>query len=388
MKKLTLFSIAAVAVLSILFSACKKETPPSPEAVLSAAIKKIQDHPGIQYQYRSHWDNRFNESTFADSAQIIYSKLDSSQHGFGFYVNSFNYESADLYDGFNYKEIRHPDKLIVGHDREEIAGDSAYFSSKMFFLRTPFELTDEKTFDSVWDTVIDDTPLFVYQEIKETPSVLDSTRTIRQDKRYFVDIEKQIVRRIKGITLSNGDTTQIIEHVFYDIQFEPEEVDFTGLEQPAFDTYTEVSEADLESEQYLNQIAAGDQLTKATYIDVQGQEVQLFGKPKTKSLLMFSFIGCGGCEYAMSEMKKEDYKIREGLNLYYSSPEDKSSTLQSYLDKKGFPFGAFSEESDMNEDFSVYAFPTFVLIDSKGAVSQVVAGYTDEVRAMVFGDKD
>jgi hypothetical protein len=115
MKKLLLFSIATFTFLSVLLLACQKETPPSPEAVLSAAIEKIQSHPAIQYQYRSHWDNRFNESTFADSAQVIYSKLDSSQHGFGFSANTYNYKSAHLYDGFTYKEIRHPDKLIVGY---------------------------------------------------------------------------------------------------------------------------------------------------------------------------------------------------------------------------------------------------------------------------------
>ena len=84
-------------------------------------------------------------------------------------------------------------------------------------------------------------------------------------------------------------------------------------------------------------------------------------------------------------MKKEGYKIKEGLNFYYSSPLDKSSTLQSYLQKKEFPFGAFSEESQMNEDFSVYSFPTFVLIDSEGVVSKVVSGYGEEVAEIVFG---
>jgi thioredoxin-related protein len=54
--------------------------------------------------------------------------------------------------------------------------------------------------------------------------------------------------------------------------------------------------------------------------------------------------------------------------------------------KKGFPFSAFSKESNMNEDFSVLAFPTFVLINSEGEVSQVVSGYTAEVREMLFGE--
>ena len=54
------------------------ETPPSAEGTLAATIQKTNEHPAIQYQYRSHWDNRFNESTFADTVSMIYSKLDSS----------------------------------------------------------------------------------------------------------------------------------------------------------------------------------------------------------------------------------------------------------------------------------------------------------------------
>jgi hypothetical protein len=386
MKKLLLFSIATFTFLSVLLLACQKETPPSPEAVLSAAIEKIQSHPAIQYQYRSHWDNRFNESTFADSAQVIYSKLDSSQHGFGFSANTYNYKSAHLYDGFTYKEIRHPDKLIVGYDKEEVAADSAYFSSRMFFLRTPFELSSDQAFENVWDTIIDHTSLFVYQQVRESPSVVDSTKTVRQEKHYFIDSQDPIVRRVKSFTMTDGDTSQVIEHVFTDVQFDALPYEFSDLEQSAFTTYTEVSDKVLESEQYLDQIAEGDRLTRSNYPNIQGKGVELYGESEQKSLIMFSFIGCGGCEYAMSEMKKKDFKIREGLHFYYSSPLDKSSTLQSYLEKKGFPFSAFSKESNMNEDFSVLAFPTFVLINSEGEVSQVVSGYTAEVREMLFGE--
>lgn len=136
----------------------------------------------------------------------------------------------------------------------------------------------------------------------------------------------------------------------------------------------------------MEQVAPGDRLLTPHYVDVNDERVALYGKPGRETLIMFSFIGCGGCEYAMREMSKNGYRIRKGLDFYYSSPLDKRTTLQTYLEKKGFPLGAFSKESQMNEDFPVYAFPTFVLLDSDGVVKQVASGYDEEVAEMIFGE--
>lgn len=110
----------------------------------------------------------------------------------------------------------------------------------------------------------------------------------------------------------------------------------------------------------------------------------LYGDPGRETVAMFSFIGCGGCEYAMREMKKEQFKARDGMSLYYSSPVNPNTAVKAYLGKKGFPFTAFSKESNMNEDFGVDFFPTFVRIDADGRVAEVVSGYDDNVRALLF----
>ena len=99
---------------------------------------------------------------------------------------------------------------------------------------------------------------------------------------------------------------------------------------------------------------------------------------------MFSFIGCGGCEYAMREMKNKDFAIRDGLELMYSSPVDKSVALPRYFKKKTFPFVGFGEEGLMNENFNVASFPTFVLINEEGSVERVMRGYDEEVEQILF----
>ncbi len=206
----SLHSIGSLLLVAGLMFGCSKK--PSSEKVLAGAVRQIEDSRAVHYKYKATWDNRFNETKYQDSGRVIYSRPDSSLHGFAFFVS--NRGNEYLFDGFNYKEYRHGEKMIVRHEADEIKADPAYFSGKMFFAYTPFELTKEKAFDS--------------------------------------------------------------------------------------------------------------------------------------------------------------------------SPVDKKTALRPYLDKKGFPFTAFSKESGMNEDFSVYAFPTFVLIGADGVVRKVVSGFGAEAREMIL----
>lgn len=86
----------------------------------------------------------------------------------------------------------------------------------------------------------------------------------------------------------------------------------------------------------------------------------------------------------MRELKNNKYNIKDGLDFYYSSPVDNQSTLAAYLRKKEFPFPAFSRESGMNQEFSIFAYPTFVLIDSEGMVTQVLAGFDEAVKEVLL----
>lgn len=379
MKRLTLYS--AVALLATVFLSCAKK--PSSDEVLSAAIHKINEHQAFRYKYISHWDTRANESTFADSAQIIYSKLDSSYHGFGFYVNNYKWEL--LFDGINYYEIRHPDEMIVRHDTSEIKTDSSYFAHSMFFFASPFELKSVPLFNYVRDTVINNQHYYIYINITEQSSVEDTTQTVRIERHYYIDSDAALTRRIQNITLIDQDTAQIIEYRFDNIHFDELAYNFANIEYGAALQYREIGIHELDNEQYLQQITKGDRLNKRSYKDFNGQNIPLYGDANTQTLIMFSFIGCGGCEYAMREMKKKNYNIRPGLKLYYSSPYDKAATLLSYLKRKEFPFTAFAKESQMNEDFSVVAFPTFVLIDTEGVVTKVLSGYNEELQQIIFG---
>lgn len=369
--KLPLFFI----VILVGLASCKKEE--RPDDILHQTIHKLEDSQNVRFKYVSHWDNRFNESTFSDTAAVNYSRIDDSFHGFGFHVNTHNSEC--IFDGKRLKIVEHKEKKVVNFNEEEINSDSSYFSGFMFWDFSPREILTADI-DTVWQ----EPSYFIYQSIGENKSKNGGEEVVRNEKLFYVDSETKLIDRIKRLSINNGDTAQIITHYFTDYHFSEEPILFSDIERSKSAGYAEVNEEDLENERMEEATEAGEMIIKQNYKDVTGERISLIGEPTSKTLIMFSFIGCGGCEYAMKELKKADYKINEQVNLYYSSPHDKNTTLKKYLDKKGFPFKAFSKESNMSEDFSVFLYPTFVLINSEGVIEKTMSGYGDEVREIIF----
>lgn len=364
------------------FTSCDSNRVPTLEDVWSAAVQEVENGQCIHYRYHSVWDTRINNSVYRDSADIIYTKIPDSFHGFGFYAD--NYRSEYIFDGINYREIRHPDQLIVRHDPENIRADSAYFEDQLIFNSTPFELTASLPVDHSADTLLNGKSYYVYSRFSEQTSVADSTKLIRYEKRYYLNPETKSVDRIQKITVSEQDTLQIIDHYFEQLEWSDRPCDVGTRTSAETANYREISDRALEEEQHLQQIAEGGQVSPGTYPSLDGKDLKLYGTPGTKTLIMFSFIGCGGCERAMQDMKERGYRLKPGTNFYYSSPVDPAGTLEPYLAEKGFPFPAFAKESQMNEDFSIYLFPTFVLINSDGVVERLIGGYDETVDELLF----
>jgi thioredoxin-related protein len=367
---LKIFNFNLLAFLGLLvLMACSNSQ--NAEVVLNNAILKAQTYSTFQYEFETHWDNRFNETTFGFDAQIVHSQLRSSHHGF-------------IYDGKDYYEIDHTTQVIIKTPTSILKDDEAYFDAQIVLNATPMNIPDFDTFSHHFDTIINDQPYFIYQLFTEKPSMSDTTKTVRNEQFYFINIENEWLTSVKHISMIDTDTLQIIDYHFTNIELHKEAFDFERIDRASSQQYIETSEQDMEKSKAIALIKKGDLLKKQTYLDVDEQEVEVYGKANNKTLIMFSFIGCGGCEYALREMKNKHFDIKQGIDLMYSSPVDKASTLKSYLEKKAFKGVGFSKESKMNDDFSIWSYPTFVLVSSKGKVENVLYGYTDEVEKILF----
>jgi len=383
MKPLYVYLLAVVALL--LFG-CEdaKQTGASADAisVLEATRAKMLNTPTHHYRFRSFWDNRFASSTYEDSMRITYSYLPDSDLGFGFHAAGDTYEM--LYNGKDNLEIHHTERKVVRTTAADINKDSSYFKYSMSFHGDPKALPEVEALTSISDTVISGKQLFLYTLTKYQPSSQDTTKELVSTREYYLDPVLHVVDRIRNISHIEQDTSQIIDYFFSDYSFSEERYSFGESDREKSLAYREISEADDEEERLAGLVRVGEQLHRADYTDINDKEQLLYGKAGKKTVVMFSFIGCGGCEYALREMKKKNFALRDGVELMYSSPVDKSEALPRYFKKKTFPFVGFGKESLMNENFNVASFPTFVLINEDGGVEEVMGGYDQEVEQVLF----
>lgn len=382
--KLNILFILAVTVL--LLVGC--ETPRSGDAstdaieVLEATRNNLLTTPTHRYRFRSFWDNRFASSTYADSMEITYSYLPDSELGFGFHATG---NDADiLYNGKDELRIDHIKRKVVRTTAAEIGKDSAFFVNRMCFHGDPKALPTPVELDRITDTVIGGKPLYVYSISSSTPSVANPGKDIVATRIFYLDPERKVVERIRNVSHAEGDTLQVIDYFFSDYTFSDDYHEFGAADRKESLAYREVSKADDSKERQSGLIRPGDQLHRADYPDIHGEKQLIYGKAGKKTLVMFSFIGCGGCEYAMREMKKRNFAVRSEVDLVYSSPIDEPAALPVYLKKKDFPFNSFGKDSRMNDNFKVAEFPTFVLIDEQGGVERVIGGYDAEVEEILF----
>lgn len=375
-----MFSSICLIFLVINVSSCNQQIPN--EVIRDYVLEQIDSNVVISYRYKLHWDNRFNETKHLDSAEMTYVKMENAPHSFGFHATA--YGNDYIFDGVNYKEFEHEEKTIVRHDKDEIREDANYFEGSSFLSMSPIGLLNDKEFESVFDASNEEKRFAVFKEVTSSKSVSDDTQMVYREQFIFLDKESYVVDQIRNITIKKGDTLQILDCYFSDYKFSMESYDFSSTLDSNILNYREIGIEDEDTEREDGQIKVGEKLQNKIFQDVSAKDVAIFGSTKKQSLVMFSFIGCGGCEYAMHDFFEKNYKFKEDIDFYYSSPVDKSSTLKSYLIKKEFPFKAFGSESKMNESFSVFSYPTFVLIDADGIVQKVIFGYDDEVRKLVF----
>ncbi|WP_020568512.1 TlpA family protein disulfide reductase [Neolewinella persica] len=375
-----------LAVTGLLLFRCGVPTPDGASTdaieVLEATRNKMLTTPTHQYRFTSFWDNRFASSTYTETMNITYSWLPDSDLGFGFYAAGK--DSDILYDGKDKLKIDHIKRKVIRTTASEINKDAAYFANSMCFHGDPKALPESADVDRITDTIIAGKPLFMYVITLRTPSAGTPSKETIATREYYLDPENKVVDRIRNVSQTGEDTTQIIDYVFIDYAFSDDYHVFGAEDRVQSLAYREVSKAVDQKERRSGLIRPGARLHRADYTDINGKEQLIYGKAGEKTVVMFGFIGCGNCEYAFREMKKKKFAVRSNVDLVYSSPVDESFKLEGYLKKKGFPFTSFDKSSRMNDNFKVAGFPTFVLIDEQGVVEEVIDGYDQVVEEMLF----
>jgi hypothetical protein len=373
--------IIILLVFIFAFSACADE--PSEPKTIADTKALILSNKSVEYDYISTWDNRFNDTDLYDTTFVQKQLTPNNIHGFQFYAGAKDFES--FYDGKRSLQVNHNERMLIATDDAELQSDSSYFQYKMAFLAQPSDfLAIDSTFTQS-DTVIATSMYHLYSKatVSESTDGLPFTR----EELFMVDQVTGYPFQIKTTSIKGlADTTQIITNSFENLVFSNDEINFRFDENISRELgYPEVSSSDLAKANRNKEQQIGDKVNRAVYRSIDGKEIDIIpSKEGEKTVLMFSFIGCGGCEWAIKEMKAKSYELKEDVQLFYSSPLDKQATLIKYRDKKNFPFSTFAKDSEMDLEFNTYRYPTFFVLESDGTISDIFHGYGEYVEAILF----
>lgn len=363
---------------TILYVSCQNEK--SPDSLLATIKENESNNVMTSYEYTTHWDNRFNKSEFRDTSSITIERSQENIHGFVFSASGQNY--GQYFDGVDGKMIDHQNRQVIAEDRKVLATDSTAYTYNMSFMATPGHFKDIDSTYQYSDSLIDGRQVGVFTSIDSEDS--DSVKVISVSA-YVVDRQTAKPLMVINTSIKATDTLQVITHYFQEVVYSNNSIDFDKIKATTLELgYPEISSNQAMEDMASKQLKIGSKAVEKTYQDVNGKQVNIYGRSGRKSVIMFSFIGCGGCEYAMKEMKNKNYQFRDNIDFYYSSPQDKSKVLKEYLLRKDFNGIGFGKESNMNEEFQAFSFPTFFILDVDGKVTQRYSGYTEDVEKEIF----
>jgi thiol-disulfide isomerase/thioredoxin len=92
-------------------------------------------------------------------------------------------------------------------------------------------------------------------------------------------------------------------------------------------------------------------------------------------LLDFWFIGCKPCQKNFPQLQELQSKFSNNLDVIALNPIDKESDIQKFKEKYKFNFGMQKDSLLLNVYYDVRAYPTTILINSKGEVLYKHVGY-------------
>ena len=358
-----------LSVLSMILISCNKEL--SHDDSLKKVIQKLQEAESIAYDYNSKWDNRFNKTVFRDSAHLMISRLENSDTCYGVHVLSRGDEY--IFSGSSYLEILHEEKKILNYDVIDVVEGYNDISSSSFMMNIPLDIVESDSLYYVGDTLIDNFRLAQFRYTSSNVSVVDSSAIMTYHTDHYIDIDASVYNRVELTSIKGKDTLQVITTKFEKLRHNDAKYGFDVIDRISNLDYKLTTKKD-EDESKNFKIEVGDQIAQRNFQNAEGQIVDIINSNRT-SVVMFSFIGCGGCERALLEFNKKAFDFIPSVDFYYSSPVDRSEVLKTYLENKNYDLDSFGKESNMNDYFGIYSYPTFIVLNDNGVVERIEWDY-------------
>jgi len=357
--------------LFLLVSSCGREPGKDP---LLAARAKTDSARAVSFTMTGVWNNTFMDDTLVmDPHHAVYVRNEHADFPFDFVYETSN--SAMLFREGQLKTVEWEERRVINVSgetaREDLAyeGNYATGQSPVVFLH-----------DTAWvRSGASDMEVYYERTIYDHEDEEGHARTI---ERISIDSLASAVVRFERVNSLDGVVKQHIVNTFTDLRF-----GVGSVADYAIPTgFAEVSSDDLEKMQDATRLAPGDDLPEFELTDINGATIKSDDLRGKKVVFVFSFIGCGGCEYTRKDLARQSFQFSDEYVALYVNPVDKADRIKTYHTDKPWPCRMTTAEGDLTERFGVYAYPTFIAADEKGKVYRVEEGYEEAFFADMAAD--
>ncbi|MEX2568240.1 MAG: peroxiredoxin family protein [Cyclobacteriaceae bacterium] len=357
-----MFNLFFTSGLLLLLISCQK----NPDDVLKKAKENLDNSSFISYRHSGIFPVPTGKiDTLTGTAQFSRRKnkhLDYDIIGTG-------KRSDIVYINDEFKRVSHKDSMITYYTPEDLEKEKYLFEDLMVIDFGPVGLLNDGKWKFVKDTMISNIQFFNYY-------LIDMDTVIREKKIYlekhiFINTATSLVERYERRLFHDGENAQFIECSFseYDLRKDPVELSYSD---PIHYTSRMASEKE--------KVFLLEECMKAPDFegkDMEGNTIQLSDLRGQMVLVNFSMIHCGWCKIALEEFNKDGFNFADGITALYINPVDSKTDMEKYLEKFKVPFPVITEAKEIGKSYGVSGYPTFYLINEKGVIEKVFAGYND-----------
>lgn len=357
--------------ITLLFLAVSCTPEPNSEP-LEAARQKLAEASSVAFEMQSVWNNTFVQDTTVNAPHRAH-YVKNDRDGFAY---DFVYEAeagwAHIYKEGKLEEVSLSDQQLTTFTAEEAAEDLAY-EGKYASMMSPMEIVK----DSAWQRAGKEGNLVWYEKVAYDEK--DEDGHAHTFVRLTIDsLSANIVRQERIYTLDGAPKQHIIRsYTAYHFN-EPDSLFYLYPEG-----LSTITKANLDKQQENEGLQPGDAFPLFDLVDIDGKAYSSESTSGKKRVFVFSFIGCGGCEYTRKELAEMEFELKDEYIGFYLNPTNSEEQIISYHADKPWPFKMATTNYDFAESCGVFSYPTFITVDESGKVLEVVEGYEEAY----FADK-
>ena len=358
------YKLSALVLMNMCLVACKQ----NPNNLLEDARLKLNAANYISYDQSAFYPNPMGTINTL-KASVVLKKNSSSFLGYDFLFQSNT--TDDYFRNGEYRLVKKNEKIINIFPVEQADQMESSVRSGRNIQFSPMTFLNEDDWSYVNDTLQNTVRYSSFKRV-ETDTIIDGNE-IYTALYIFINSKTKLMERFERRNFYRGELSQTVVYRYDDYSFGDDNMELTYTIPKDFVT---VPFGQNDKDRITHN--PGDSAPDFEGTDLNIRLIKKEDFQDKKLVLMFSVINCGYCKLAIENLTNEKFQLSESVSLVAIYPLDTKINVSRYMEIFDPSFPVIAEAKVIGENYGVFAFPTFFIINQSGEIDKVVQGYQKE----------